>query len=41
MPRGRKMRRRENKIKFRRDVNHVNYRAIPGRVFMRGGDPRF
>lgn len=41
MPRGRKLRRRENKIRFRKDVSHVKARAIPGKVFMRGGDPRF
>lgn len=41
MPRGRRMGRRENKIRFRKDVNHVKSRAIPGKVFMRGGDPRF
>ena len=41
MPRGRRMRKRENKIRFRKDVNRVSSRAIPGKVFMRGGDPRF
>ena len=41
MPRGRKMGRRENKIRFKKDVSRVKSRAIPGKVFMRGGDPRF
>ena len=41
MPKGRRLRKRENRIKFRRDVSHVKSRAIPGTVFMRGGDPRF
>ena len=41
MPKGRRMGRRENRIRFRRDVAHVKGRAIPGKVFMRGGDPRF
>lgn len=41
MNRGRRMSRRESKIRFRKDVSHVKARAIPGKVFMRGGDPRF
>ena len=41
MPKGRRMGRRENKARFRRDVSHLKRRAIPGTLFMRGGDPRF
>lgn len=41
MRRGRRLGRRENRVKFRKDVAHVKSRAIPGTVFMRGGDPRF
>lgn len=41
MPRGRRLRKRENKRAFRRDTTRVSSRAIPGKIFMRGGDPRF
>lgn len=41
MRRGRRMGRRENKIRFKRDAANVKSSAIPGKVFMRGGDPRF
>lgn len=41
MPRGRRLGRRENKIRFKRDSATVKSKFIPGKVFMRGGDPRF
>lgn len=41
MPKGRKLGRRENKRRFRRDASRVSSRAIPGKNFYRGGDPRF
>ena len=41
MPRGRRMSRRENRRRFRGDVAQVKAKFIPGKVFMRGGDPRF
>lgn len=37
MVHGRRMGRRENKIRFKRDSARVKSSAIPGKVFMRGG----
>ncbi len=41
MLRGRKLGRRENRRRFKNDVAQVKAKFIPGKVFMRGGDPRF